>query len=109
VASGDLTFKIDVSAVDETGQLLRALKHMKDSTAGVASNVRQSSDSIATGSAQTATGNADLSQRTEQQASNLQQTAASMDQIGRRECRTQPRRACVIKRIGSPESSAFSS
>jgi methyl-accepting chemotaxis protein len=43
--------------------------------------VRNSADSIATGSSQIAVGNADLSQRTEEQASNLQQTAASMEQL----------------------------
>ena len=36
---------------------------------------------MATGSAQIAIGNADLSQRTEEQASSLQQAAASMDQL----------------------------
>ena len=46
------------------------------------STVRDSSDSIATGSAQIASGNADLSQRTEEQASALEQTAASMEQLG---------------------------
>ena len=81
VAAGDLTARIDSSARDETGQLLRALKAMNESLVGIVSNVRQSSDSIATGSAQIATGNADLSQRTEEQASNLQQTAASMEQL----------------------------
>jgi methyl-accepting chemotaxis protein len=47
----------------------------------VVGEVRQASDSIATGSSQIATGNADLSQRTEQQASSLQQTAGSMEQM----------------------------
>ncbi len=44
--------------------------------------MRNSSDSIATGSAQIASGNADLSQRTEEQASALEETAASMEQLG---------------------------
>ena len=81
VAAGDLTSKIEVTSTDETGQLLTALKAMNDSLVGIVSNVRSSSDSIATGSAQIAIGNADLSQRTEEQASNLQQTAASMEQL----------------------------
>ncbi len=81
VASGDLTSVIDASARDETGRLLQALKEMNDSLATVVGTVRNSSDSIATGSTQIATGNADLSQRTEEQASNLQQTAASMEQL----------------------------
>ena len=81
VAAGDLTSKIEITSSDETGQLLSALKAMNDNLVGIVGNVRQSSDSIATGSAQIATGNADLSQRTEEQASNLQQTAASMEQL----------------------------
>ncbi|MBA2722508.1 MAG: CHASE3 domain-containing protein, partial [Methylibium sp.] len=81
VAAGDLTSHIEVTQKDETGRLLNALKLMNDSLIKVVGQVRNSSDSIATGSSQIATGNADLSQRTEEQASNLQQTAASMEQL----------------------------
>jgi len=81
VAAGDLSSVIRVRSRDETGQLMAALQSMNDSLAGIVSQVRQSSDSIATGSTQIANGNADLSQRTDEQASNLQQTAASMEQI----------------------------
>ena len=81
VAAGDLTSRIEVTRQDETGHLLEALKVMNSSLAGIVRQVRQSSDSIATGSSQIATGNQDLSQRTEEQASNLQQTAASMEQL----------------------------
>ena len=81
VAAGDLTSRIEASSKDETGQLLQALKKMNDALLGIVSQVRNSSDSIATGSTQIATGNADLSQRTEEQASNLQQTAASMEEL----------------------------
>nr|WP_316641726.1 methyl-accepting chemotaxis protein [uncultured Roseateles sp.] len=81
VAAGDLTSDVRVDSADETGQLLAALKKMNDNLVGIVGQVRNSADSIATGSAQIATGNADLSQRTEEQASNLQQTAASMEQL----------------------------
>ncbi|MBL8349175.1 MAG: MCP four helix bundle domain-containing protein [Burkholderiaceae bacterium] len=81
VAAGDLSSDVRSDARDETGQLLAALRTMNHRLASVVSQVRNSSDSIATGSAQIATGNADLSQRTEEQASNLQQTAASMEQL----------------------------
>lgn len=81
VASGDLTSKIEVTSKDETGQLLNALKVMNTSLQGIVSNVRSSSESIATGSSQIAIGNNDLSQRTEEQASNLEQTAASMEEL----------------------------
>jgi len=81
VAAGDLTSRIEVSSTDEAGHLLAALKEMNESLAGIVSNVRQSSDSIATGSAQIATGNADLSARTESQASSLEETASSMEEL----------------------------
>ena len=81
VAAGDLTRSIDVTGKDELSTLLRALGAMNESLVKIVSQVRQSSDSIATGSAEIATGNADLSQRTEEQASSLEETAASMEQM----------------------------
>ncbi|HEY1092799.1 MAG TPA: methyl-accepting chemotaxis protein [Burkholderiaceae bacterium] len=81
VADGDLTGQVTVDTTDETGLLLAALKRMNESLVRVVTQVRNSSDSIATGSAQIATGNADLSQRTEEQASNLEETAASMEEL----------------------------
>jgi methyl-accepting chemotaxis protein len=47
----------------------------------IVSQVRLSSDSIATGASQIDSGNADLSQRTEEQAANLEETAASMEEL----------------------------
>jgi methyl-accepting chemotaxis protein len=81
ISAGDLSSHVEVRSSDETGQLLTALKQMNASLVQIVGQVRNSSDSIATGSAQIATGNADLSQRTEEQASNLQQTAASMEEL----------------------------
>ena len=81
VASGDLGSTIVVDRGDEIGTLLGALKLMNTSLVAIVGDVRNASESIATGSAQIAHGNADLSQRTEEQASNLQQTAASMEQL----------------------------
>jgi methyl-accepting chemotaxis protein len=81
VAKGDLTSKVEVHGRDEAADLLRALGGMNAQLVKIVGEVRQSSDSIATGSSQIASGNADLSQRTETQASNLQQTAASMEEL----------------------------
>lgn len=81
VASGNLTSRIVIKSRDETGQLLDALRRMNGSLVEIVGDVRQASDSIATGTTQIATGNADLSQRTEEQASNVQETAASMEQM----------------------------
>ena len=80
IASGELTTVIAVRADDSTS-LFAAMRDMQASLARIVAQVRNSSDSIATGSAEIAVGNADLSQRTEEQASNLQQTAASMEQL----------------------------
>ena len=81
VAAGDLTSRIEARGGDEIGQLMGALHRMNDALLGIVGQVRNSSDSIATGSAQIASGNADLSERTEKQASNLEQTAASMEEL----------------------------
>ncbi len=81
VADGDLSVRLDVQGKDEMAQLLHALQAMRDSLVRVVSNVRENADSVATASAQIAQGNLDLSGRTEEQASALQQTAASMDQL----------------------------
>ena len=81
VAGGDLSSRIVVRRHDETGRLMGALQRMNASLLAIVGDVRNASESIATGSSQIANGNADLSQRTEEQASNLQQTAASMEQL----------------------------
>ncbi len=81
VASGDLTSNITVSSRDETGQLMQALKDMNDSLLKIVGNIRVSSETISTASAQIATGNMDLSSRTEQQASSLEETASSMEEL----------------------------
>ena len=80
IAEGDLGLQFQSRGGDTTS-IVAAMRRMNDNLAHVVGQVRNSSDSIATGSAQIATGNADLSQRTEEQASNLQQTAASMEQL----------------------------
>ena len=81
VAQGNLAMRIALRPGDTTS-LLAAMNNMRESLGSLVSQVRQSSESIATGASQIATGNSDLSQRTEEQASNLQQTAASMEEIG---------------------------
>ncbi len=82
VRNGDLTGPVADTARDEFSPLLTALREMQDSLVRVVGSVRQSADGVATASSQIAEGNQDLSQRTEQQASSLQPTAASMEQLG---------------------------
>ncbi|UMB76676.1 methyl-accepting chemotaxis protein [Dickeya fangzhongdai] len=80
VAQGNLAVSVDLARHDQQS-LLASMHAMCDSLGRIVGQVRQSSESIATGSQQIAMGNADLSQRTEEQAASLQQTAASMEQI----------------------------
>ena len=81
VASGDLTRRIESSARDETGALLRALGHMNDSLVNIVGQVHSGTETISGASGEIAAGNLDLSARTEQQASALEQTAASMEEL----------------------------
>ncbi|MCB1978999.1 MAG: MCP four helix bundle domain-containing protein [Burkholderiaceae bacterium] len=81
IATGDLSQQQEVLRKDEFGDLLRSLYAMSASLAGTVQRVRQSTDSIATASAEIASGNHDLSARTEQTSSNLQQTAAAMEEF----------------------------
>jgi predicted PurR-regulated permease PerM len=80
VAEGDLS---PVHGAQEAPMysVLAALGRMQQDLASMVAQVRDSSESIATGSSQIAVGNADLSQRTETQASSLQEASASMAQL----------------------------
>lgn len=49
---------------------------------GVLAQVRQSAEGVATASTKNAEGNNDVSARTEQQVSALEETAASMEELG---------------------------
>ena len=82
VAEGDLGASIQARGRDEIATLVCTLAEMNQRLSGVVGQVRGNAESVATASSQIAQGNADLSQRTEEQASALQQTAASMEQLG---------------------------
>jgi methyl-accepting chemotaxis protein len=81
IANGDLTLAPTAISRDELGELMTAMAAMNASLIRVVGTVRQNADSVATASVQIAQGNLDLSARTEQQASALEQTAATMDQL----------------------------
>ncbi|NIF75289.1 HAMP domain-containing protein [Burkholderia sp. Ap-962] len=81
VADGDLTSHIEVRGHDETRDLLDALDTMNTRLAGIVSRVREGSSGIALAVGEIAAGNVDLSQRTEEQAASLQETAATMEQF----------------------------
>ena len=80
IAAGDLSVDIQLQPGDQSS-LLQAISHMREGVADIVSRVRLCSESVATASTEIAHGNLDLSQRTENQASALQQTAASMEEL----------------------------
>ncbi|WP_245478863.1 methyl-accepting chemotaxis protein [Rubrivivax rivuli] len=66
---------------DEGQRLVVALAAMARQLGQVVATVRDNAEQVATASAEIAQGNHDLSARTESQASALEQTAASMDEL----------------------------
>jgi methyl-accepting chemotaxis protein len=82
IAAGDLSGRVDSDGIGETRKLLESIEGMRTSVSTAVGAVRSNADSVATASAQIAQGNQDLSSRTEQQASALQKTAATMEELG---------------------------
>lgn len=81
VAAGRLSPHRSQGGSDECGQLLQALHDMNLNLIEIISRVRQGADALATATRQIAAGNLDLSSRTEEQASALEQTAASLHEL----------------------------
>ncbi len=80
VAQGDLTVKVPVRAGD-TSSTMAAMARMCSELSRLVDGVRSGSEAIVSGAQQIASGNLDLSERTERQAGNLQQTASAMEQF----------------------------
>jgi methyl-accepting chemotaxis protein len=88
IAHGDLSHSVKSSDARHGTQqpanqrsLLFAVDQMQTQLVEMVNNIRNSSSSIASASNQIASGNADLVQRGDQQGANLQQTAASMEEL----------------------------
>jgi methyl-accepting chemotaxis protein len=81
IASGNLSTQIEHREGDEIAKLMSALREMQDNLLDVVTNVRHSSESVASASIEIAQSNTDLAARTESQASALEETAASMEQL----------------------------
>ena len=81
MARGDLTTTIRLHGNDETLQLLHSMQRMQTDFSRIVAEVKANAHSMATASREIAVGNLDFSNRTEQQASSLQQTAATMEQM----------------------------
>jgi methyl-accepting chemotaxis protein len=77
----DLTRQAPTARMDEIGHTAAAFNKLLKRIAEVIHAVRQSSESVSVAARQIASGNSDLSVRTEEQATSLEQTAASMMEL----------------------------
>ncbi|MDE1182261.1 methyl-accepting chemotaxis protein [Paraburkholderia sp.] len=80
IARGNLAEHVPLQSGDRTS-LLYALQAMQAGLIETVSRVRSGTENINVGASEIAAGNTDLSQRTEQQAAALVETASSMDEM----------------------------
>jgi len=81
IHDGDLGVHIDARGRDELSDVKRHLMTLVQAWRVIICDTRDSAQNVLVAAAQIAQGNADLSQRTEEQASSLEQTAASMEEL----------------------------
>ena len=82
LAQGDLTAKFDSAGLGgHFGLFLRLLGDIHRSLGEIVAQVRSSSNSVVLSAREIAEGNANLQQRTEQQASTLEETASGMEEL----------------------------
>jgi methyl-accepting chemotaxis protein-1 (serine sensor receptor) len=81
IASGEIGNQVHVTGDDEPGRLLKSLQRMDAKLVEIVAGVRASADAVGMAARDLAHGNDDLSQRTQQQAAALEQTASSMEEM----------------------------
>lgn len=81
MSAGDLTQRINENYEGEFAILSDAINSFSEEISGTIRSINDAVDTINTASSEIATGNADLSSRTEQQASSLEETASAMEEL----------------------------
>lgn len=81
IAIGDLTQPIPDAGRNELGRLIEAMRKMQQGLLDSVSRVMEASLQIDVGSRELSLGNLNLSQRTEESATSLEQTAGSMEKL----------------------------
>ncbi|MFM9915493.1 MAG: methyl-accepting chemotaxis protein [Rhizobacter sp.] len=81
IAKGDLATSVKSIGKDEFAWLNHELNSMRKKLQSTIAEVRSSAEEVQVAASEIASGNTDLSVRTETQASNLQQTASSMEHL----------------------------
>jgi methyl-accepting chemotaxis protein len=78
---GDLTKRIEIGSHDEVGQMATSFNSFVKKLEEIISEVRTSSDGIASAAAQVASSAASLSQGTSEQAASIEETTSSLEQM----------------------------
>src|SRR5690606_34564458 len=81
IAAGDLSMRLETDRRDEIGELMRAIDGIGTGLSRIVATVRHGATAIGDGTHEIAQGNADLSQRTTQQASTLESTVSSLEEL----------------------------
>ncbi|MYN45252.1 PAS domain-containing protein [Pseudoduganella sp. FT93W] len=81
MSDGDLTHHIEARGCKEAKDALQALRILQINVKLLIGQIKESSDVVSRGAVEMAEGNQELSARTEAQASSLEQTAASMEEL----------------------------
>ncbi|MGY8526378.1 methyl-accepting chemotaxis protein [Paracidovorax citrulli] len=81
LAAGDLSTRLDTRRRDEIGEVMQAIDGVGHGLSGIVGTVRESADAIVLASGEIASGNEDLSRRTATQASSLERTVSSIEQL----------------------------
>jgi len=81
IAHGDLTEILEVDSQDEIGELVAVMKTMENDLSNIVGNIITGSENVFFGANQIASGNLDLSQRSQEQASALEETVATIEQV----------------------------
>ena len=79
--SGDLTRRIEIASHDEVGNMATSFNAFIKKLEEIISEVRTSSDGIASAAAQVASSAASLSQGTSEQAASIEETTSSLEQM----------------------------
>ncbi len=81
IAKGDLSLEIDAAGRDEASMIVNSLKEMQTNLVTMMMQIKRGAEAMTVFSHEIASGNADLSARTESQASSLEETASSMEDL----------------------------
>jgi DNA-binding FrmR family transcriptional regulator len=81
ISEGDLTTRIDAELGGHFGLTMKMLEKINQSLGDIVRQVRASSQTVANAAREIAEANANLSQRTERQATTLEETASAMEEF----------------------------